>query len=914
VTSEIVGRDEELASIRAFLEREREAPAALVLEGEAGIGKSTLWLAGVEAARDRDFRVVSSRPTEAEQGLAFAGLGDLFEDVLEQVRPPLAPPRRRALEAALLLGEASEPADRRALGVAVRDALELLASAEPLVVAVDDVQWLDGSSAAALEFALRRLTAGQIVLLLTRRFGGPTRVLALPADRAVRLELGPLSLGAIHRLLWQRLGRSFPRPTLLRIHALSNGNPFFALELAHALERAGPSLAAADPFPVPSTLDALLGDRLEAMPEETRVRLLAVSALADPTLSVLESIWPGSADALEPAVRAEVVSLDGERVRFAHPLLASVLYERAPPSERRHLHSRLAECVHDPVEQARHFALAVEGPDPVAAARLDEAAAHARLRGAPIAAAELGELAIRATPREDTGDSVRRILQTARDHLAAGAVDRARMLGEELCSRVQTGPVRAEALVLLSEVEGQEGSVNHEIELLRSALRAARGAPGLRIVAELKLGHALRFSEGTAAGIEHARIALELAKRIGDPTLESRALATLAELMLYAGEDGAIPLAEQSLALARRAQDQESIDHALWSLGCCLAWAGRATEARAALLEAHESLAHRDDVKARLVLWLLAVVELRAGNWNLARDYARQRLELSEMLAEDDPNASIPLALVSAYQGDEREARALAERGIRLAETSGRPFFASWHRGVLGQLELWSGSPARAVELFAAAMDARSSFGFNEPGSPLYRADYVEALIELGRIDEARALLDAWEEDAARLGRDWALAEAERCRGLVAAAEGDVALAQRLLESAVSSHASFGDPFARARALLGLGAVRRRARQKRAAREAIEDALAAFEELGAARWAETARAELGRIGGRRREKGLTPAERRVAALVAEGKTNREVASVLVLGERTVETHLTHIYAKLGVRSRTELARAFGPDT
>jgi DNA-binding CsgD family transcriptional regulator len=185
-------------------------------------------------------------------------------------------------------------------------------------------------------------------------------------------------------------------------------------------------------------------------------------------------------------------------------------------------------------------------------------------------------------------------------------------------------------------------------------------------------------------------------------------------------------------------------------------------------------------------------------------------------------------------------------------------------------------------------------------------------LLDVGRVDDAVELLDAWEPDARRLGRDRVLAEATRCRGLVAAARGEVDRAIATLEQAVDQAEAVSDPFGRARALLALGVAKRRARQKRGAREAIAAALSGFESLGEVIWTKRARAELGRIGGRTREDGLTPAERRVAALVAEGRTNREVAAVLFLGERTVETHLTRIYAKLGIRSRTELARVYEP--
>jgi DNA-binding CsgD family transcriptional regulator len=217
------------------------------------------------------------------------------------------------------------------------------------------------------------------------------------------------------------------------------------------------------------------------------------------------------------------------------------------------------------------------------------------------------------------------------------------------------------------------------------------------------------------------------------------------------------------------------------------------------------------------------------------------------------------------------------------------------------------------VAWFAAADQSRYRTGVREPAEYWWRAEYVETLLELGRIDAAVDLLDAWEVDATRLGRDWVLAHVTRCRGLVDAARGgNVETALALLAQAVARHEAVGDPFGRARALLALGIIRRRSRQRRLAREAIEAALEGFETIGAAGWAAKARGERGRIGGRTREQGLTFAERRVAVLVAEGRTNREVAAILFLGERTVETHLSHVYAKLGVRSRAELARTFQP--
>ena len=238
---EVVGRDAELSSVYGFLDRAGDGPAGFVLEGEPGIGKSTLWLAAVAAARRLDLIVLSSRPAEAERGLAHVGLGDLFDNVLDDVLPKLLAPRRRALEIALLREEKSdEPVDHRALVVAVRDVLHLLSDRKPLLLAVDDVQWLDASSSSALAFALRRLGDSRVLVLLARRLAGdaePSELeQALPNERVERLRVGALSVGALHRLLRDRLGRTFARQTLLRIHECSGGNPFFALELARVLD------------------------------------------------------------------------------------------------------------------------------------------------------------------------------------------------------------------------------------------------------------------------------------------------------------------------------------------------------------------------------------------------------------------------------------------------------------------------------------------------------------------------------------------------------------------------------------------------------------------------------------------------------------------------------------------------------
>ena len=352
---EIVGRDQELASVRAFVDEAGVGPAALVLEGEPGIGKSTLWLAGVEHARERGSRVLFSRPAEAERGLAHAGFGDLFEDVLDHVLPRLSAPRRRALEAALLLEDATtEAVDPRALGLAVRDALQVLAEQSPPVVAIDDLQWLDAASSEALAFALRRLDASPVLLLLARRCADgaqPSELeRALAEENVRRLSLRPLSVGALHMLLRDREHRAFARQTLLRIHERSGGNPFYALELARAL---GSEVDLTQPLPVPQTLEGLVRARLTGLPAATREALALAAALGAPSASLLERAGVDPR-ALDAAVAAHVIEHEDGALRFSHPLLSSVLYADLG-DDRQRVHRRIAEIADDPLVRARHL-------------------------------------------------------------------------------------------------------------------------------------------------------------------------------------------------------------------------------------------------------------------------------------------------------------------------------------------------------------------------------------------------------------------------------------------------------------------------------------------------------------------------------------------------------------------------------
>jgi DNA-binding CsgD family transcriptional regulator len=894
----VVGRDAELGSVSGFLDRAVDRPTALVLAGEPGIGKSTLWLAAVTAGRRHDLIVLSSRPAESERGLAYAGLGDLFDPVVDGVIGELSPPRRRALEVALLRDEAAdEAADPRALAVAVRDVLSLLGERKPVVVAIDDVQWLDASSARALAFALRRLDGG-VRLVLARRLAASELEQAVDVER---LQVGPVSVGALHRILQDRFGRPFARQTLLRIHDQSGGNPFFALELARVLDEEVDPL---EPLPVPATLEELVRSRLDDLPVPTREALALVAALGTPPESLLERIGaaPG---ALGPALDAQVVERERGAIRFTHPLLSSVLYNDLG-TQRRVVHARIAALVPDPVLRARHLALAADEPDPAVAAALDDAATIAGGRGAAASAAELAEAALRLTPADEVGERHRRALAAARAHRAAGEWTRARTIAGELLGDSGLGSLRVDVLLLLADLEG----LDRAVALLEEAFREAAARPDLQSEIQCRLAWSARFGKGFDRALEHARASLELADGVDDDRLRVRALEMMTFLGSVVGDPETTAYAERAGEIAAATGDERLVRRARFALVETMK-TGKPGASRVLLEHEYEESSERDDLSAAQALEGLAWVELWAGRWELAAEQAESAYDLRTQYGLEVPWAHLPIAVVAAHRGRLALAREHSQRALRLGEEQfGQQ--TPVHLGTLGFVAAQTGDLQTAVRWFAEAEAATTRLGWRNAGRRWWVGDQIEALLALDRVDDAVRVLDAWENERQESDHR-ALAHVTRCRGLVAAARGDVTEGAALLADAVAQHEQAADSFGRARALLALGVVRRRERQKRAAREAIAAALDGFEQLGAATWIERARAELGRIGGRVREEGLTAAERRVAALVAEGRTNREVAAALFLGERTVETHLSHAYAKLGVRSRAELARTFRPD-
>jgi DNA-binding CsgD family transcriptional regulator len=915
----ILGRDAELALVKYFLGSMSGRPSALMLEGTAGIGKTTLWHAGVSYARARGHRVLSCRAAESEARLSYAALGDLLDFEL----PDLPAPQQRALDAALLREEIQgAPPDQRAVSVATLGVLRALAASDPVIVAIDDVQWLDAPSTRVLGFVVRRLGDAPIRILVALRLGSGGDPLGLgqvgPALSLQRVVIGPLREEAMTRLLKGRAQGNLTHPILLRLHRISEGNPFFALEIARALTGQGVRPAPGEPLPVPEDLQALLGARLAALPSSAADGLLVVAAAARPTEDLVVAAAARSNRASAGIGRAEkagIVQRAGGRIGFTHPLLGSTVYAAATPQAKRSVHHRLADLVVDPEERARHLALATIGPDLHVARALEEAGRHARGRGAPDAAAELLELARKQTPPGDSAGLLRRSVEAAEYHFDAGDATRATALLEEAVATAHPGRDRARILFRLASISWLD--MPRVQGLGEQALQEAGDHAELRAAILEHLGWVGIYRGDLAFAAEHASASRQWAERITDPAIRADSLSTFAMVEFLLGRPPHDLMAEavrlEDLAMREGPGSQTTVFTASRTChGLQLLWAGELDAARQVLqdeLTLYDRLG-RYVVRDELLCYL-AEVECRAGNWEVAAGHAQEAYEIDVEAGRvlGQGHMLFPKALVAALNGDVDAARSDAEEGLRRCLRNEDILDASCHRAVLGFLELSLSNPTAAIERLKPVLAFLDELGSPEPGVIPCVPDAIEALVSLGRLEEAEVLIDRLERQGRTLDRPWAIATAARGRGLLTAARGDLSAARSALEQALAEHRRVPQPFELARTLLAKGEVERRAKQKRAARSTLEQALGIFQTLGAPTWAQRARDDLARVGGAVPPSSeLTPTEQRIAQLVGEGKKNREVADALFISVKTVEANLSRIFHKLGVRSRAELTR------
>jgi DNA-binding CsgD family transcriptional regulator len=761
-----------------------------------------------------------------------------------------------------------------------------------------------------LSFALRRLHDAPVCVLAASRpdVGDPLSLERLPAGRFERVRLEPLSLSGVYHVIRTHAGKVFPRPTLRRIVQASGGNPLFALELARALAEVGARPLPGESLPVPENLAALLAGRIGRLPAAVRDALLAAAALSSPQPALVVAALGEEADAaLGAAEQAGLVTVRADRVRFSHPLLASTVYSSASAARRRELHRRLAGIASDPEERARHEALGTEEPDERVAASLDTAARDADARGAPEVAVEFAELAARLTPADDAEARARRALGLAEYVFRAGDAEEARRLADTVVEEA-AGPLRARALELLARLLHVSGTSSDAFARAEQALAEAGSDPELlaRIHATLALvcWHDFRLSKG------HARAAMDLLERLDDPDpgVLAQALMAYAEAEFYTG--GGLPMdaVERGLELERLSPAPCVADRMSACLGVWLKYEGDFEGARRWLTATHRAAVEEgDESSLPYVVGHFPQLELWTGDWARAEQTAREHLELAEQMSQPDQRrqALFNVSLVHAHMGRVDEAYAEAGELLRDAEEAQEAWGVSNALAVLGFLELSVGRPAEAAQHLGRNFELRESIGTQEP--PRSYGDYAEALIELGELDRADQVIGLLGDRARAVARVPILAAAARCRGQLAAARQDLDGAAAALAEALDHHDQVTVSFDLARTLLAVGQVRRRRGERRAAKEALEHAQRTFEQLGSPLWTARAEAELRRVPIRRgASDDLTPTEEQVAALVASGRTSREVAQTLFMSPKTVEANLTRIYRKLGIRSRAEL--------
>jgi DNA-binding CsgD family transcriptional regulator len=902
----LFGRERELARVAAALSVAREGTSrVLLVRGPAGIGKSAL----LAQVRDRaaGMQVLEARGVEAESELAFAGLSELLGPLVE-LAAGLPAAQTAAVRGALALGPA-QAADRFAVGVGTLGLLTATTEELPLLVLVEDLHWLDAASAEALAFAARRLRAEPIALLVSCR-DEPT---AFDAGGFEQLVLGGLDAAAAAGLLAERAGQPVASGVVDRLVAATEGNPLALGELASVLtpsQLSGRTLLP-DPLPAHASAERLFADRIGVLNrEERRALLLAAAAGEGEAAPVLAAADAAGLDksVFEGVEAAGIIVLADGRLGFSHPLVRSAVYAAVGPDERRAAHRALAESFSDD-RRAWHLAAAALGADEGAAAALERAAERASRRGGFAASAAALERAARLSP--DPSHRARRLLAAADAARLAGHPEHAlELLDDAADPRLDDAELQVRCMESRARVERVAGRVRdawrhyvraaelcekRDPQLAANALAHAalaallageheqavataakahaaldeHSAQAERSIAGLILGAALWRFGRTAEGLSLVMPAAELAER---PHRDEPELAAFAALMLaLVGEHKrAEAILERLIREARVAGALGVLPFALFVTAQNDAWRGRWAAAYATAAEAVELA---DETGSRL--------------W--------QCLALN------------PLVIVEGGQGRDQACRAHAREALSLADRFGIEFLRDVH-DTLGLLELVRGDLDRAIE----TLERTAGLPGDQRRLPLRPStpDLVEAYVRTGDPRAGR-LAQLASEHVDALEIPWLAGLAARCRGLVApddAFDCDFDAALRLFDAA---------PFEQARTALNYGERLRRAGRRRDARAQLHAALELFNRLGAAPWAERTEKELRATGERLRRRDpsaaeqLTAQELQIALTVAGGATNREAGAALFLSHKTIERHLSQVYRKLGLRSRSELARALG---
>ncbi|TKA10997.1 helix-turn-helix transcriptional regulator [Actinacidiphila oryziradicis] len=937
---QVIGRAELLARAGDHMSR----GGSLLLYGPAGIGKSTLLRTLATQSAAAGHIVLRCHPTESESQLPFLALVDLLGEVAEQVADSLPAPQRAALESALTgrIGSAGQR-DGLALRLAVLSVLRALAAQAPVLLVADDLQWMDPASEELLAFAARRVGTLPVHVLATVRTDTDPkgdgdlqeRFLRVLPPPALALGVPPLSWPQVTELLSGWASMALPRSVLREVHRTSGGNPLFALELGRALVESGTPVRPGEPLPVPTSLRTLVLNRLGMLTAETRRTLLIASAGARPTLSLLRAAGRANAEG-ETAVAAALGLVELEQdgvVRFTHPLISAALYAEATPRDRRAAHAALAEAASDTIERARHLALAAPGKDEHVALRLAEAADVARGRGAPAVAAQLGLLAARHTPDKDADTAVVRRLDAAEDALTAGEAGLARDTAHEVLADAVRPADRVRAWIVV--IDSAEHALADVDDVYPQALADAGDDPGLQALVRYELAWRALLVDGTMAeAAAEAGRAAALAAEAGDRRTELLALAFQAHNEALSGRpDAAATLAR---ATAEPQDPQVAVDHngPQYIRFRILLMSDRLDEARSTITWLLGEARQRGAVESEIVFASgLAETELRAGRCGAALELARESLRLVEDTGIALSPAYQVAALAEAAGGSVQRAVSLAQDAVRRAETDGDMLFLSRTLYALGHAQLVGADTHGAVRTLRRVRELEREMGVTDPTRNRWHGDLAEALVRAGALAEAQGLIDETRAQALRLGRESVLAVLDRAQGMVLTAQGGPDSAATLLRAARDHLGELGYRLEEARTGLALSRAEQDRGDAGAARLALEGATRTFRRAKALPWLELVAAgnaaDAGGIGagsggtapspegppqGDPAKPGsldlgtLATMEARVAALVLEGATNREIAASLFISVKTVEATLTRVYRKLGVRSRVDIVR------
>jgi DNA-binding CsgD family transcriptional regulator len=906
----LIGRKRERARIDALLDGARGGIAGtLLLRGPAGTGKTALLEHAIEGARD--LRVVRCAGIESEAELQFSGLLELCRPLLQDVGGAAAV-HVEVIEGALGLRDTQAPEDRFAIGLATLVLLARCAEESPLLVVCDDLQWLDRSSVDALLFAVRRLEVDAVATILASR---PSES-ELGGRQISTIDLEGLDEEETATLLTEGGMREVAPEVAAWLATETGGNPLALTELRRLLtpqQLAGRERLDAEVVPG-TTVELTFARQVESLPVSCRQALL-LAALSlhrelRPIVAAMEAEGLAVAT-LEPAEEVGLISVEGGRIAFRHPLVRSAVVHGATPAARRSAHRVLAGAMGqgEQASAAWHRSASVVAPDESVAAELEAAAGAAARRGGFAEAAAALTRAAELTPDQSVG--LGRMLRGAEAAWQAGRAEQARALVQaplELSSDPETRgrALRLQGALLYVAGATAEGAT----AFLEAAALLSEADPetAVAIGADAVNGH-LPYAN-PAAVLDAADDVVRLAFGRGTK-VEAIGDVTRGHALCFAGRIGeGRVLLGKGLAALDGAHDLRSLGPA--RLAYAFAWLGRENEGRQALALAVEGVRARGAIG--WLPYVLATVgwhDVRLGQWRAARAAATEAIQLATEVGQPvaELQARMVLMWLAALRGDREGLEVESQLVSRSSSEYGFTLYALLVPLSLGVLLMSEGRVAEAIEpLEEAAFDARD-YGFHIPGfTPT--TELAEAYARSGRPVEAESLLDSLEQlEISELPLEQVAIA--RCRGLLAP-DADY---EALFGAARAVHDRITAPLEAARMSLCLGERLRRAGRRVDSRAHLRTALLGFEALGAAAWAERARAELRASGETlRREvvagEELTPQELQIALQVVDGRTNREVGAALFLSPKTVEFHLGRVFRKLSIGSRRELAGVF----